>query len=74
VPVTPTEFRILSTLLARRGEVVRRRTLAAAAWPDGSIVHDNTLDSYLVRVRRKLAEAGADVVVDTARGVGYQLR
>jgi len=27
------------------GEVVRRRSLVASAWPDGAIVHDNTLDA-----------------------------
>src|SRR3954465_4749677 len=32
-----TEFRLLAALSARRGEVVRRRELTAAAWPDGAI-------------------------------------
>jgi two-component system OmpR family response regulator len=74
VPLTPTEFRILATLVARPGEVVRRATLTAAAWPDGAIVHDNTLDTYLARIRRKLRQAQAPVTIDTARGVGYVLR
>jgi two-component system, OmpR family, response regulator len=74
VPLTPTEFRLLATLTARPGEVVRRATLVAAAWPEGAIVHDNTLDAYLARIRRKLREAGAPEVVHTRRGVGYELR
>ena len=74
VPLTPTEFRVLATLVARPGEVVRRATLTAAAWPDGAIVHDNTLDAYLARIRRKLREAQAPVTIATARGVGYVLR
>src|SRR3954447_16292529 len=41
-PLTPTEFRMLASLAARPGEVVRRDELRAAAWPDGAIVHDNT--------------------------------
>jgi two-component system response regulator MprA len=74
VALTPTEFRLLAVLVARPGEVVRRASLIAAAWPDGAIVHDNTLDAYLARIRRKLREAEAPVTVTTARGVGYVLR
>jgi two-component system, OmpR family, response regulator len=74
VPLTPTEFRLLGALAARPGEVVRRASLIAAGWPDGAIVHANTLDAYLARIRRKLRDAGAPEVIETARGVGYRLR
>ena len=74
VPLTPTEFRLLAALAAARGQFVRRRALVAAAWPDGAIVHDNTLDAYVARIRRKLREAGGEDRIETARGVGYQLR
>jgi two-component system, OmpR family, response regulator len=73
VRLTPIEFRLLAVLAARPGEVVRRATLVAAGWPDGAIVHDNTLDAYVARVRRKLREAEVRVGVTTARGVGYAL-
>ena len=72
--LTPTEFRLLAPLAARPGEVVRRRDLVAAAWPDGAIVHDNTLDTYVARLRRKLRELEVDDEIVTARGVGYTLR
>jgi two-component system response regulator MprA len=74
VALTPTEFRLLAVLVARPGVVIRRSALIAAAWPDGAIVHDNTLDAYLARIRRKLAQAGAPSAIETARGVGYVLR
>jgi two-component system, OmpR family, response regulator len=74
VPLTPTEFRLLAALAARPGEVVRRLSLIAAGWPEGAIVHENTLDAYLARIRRKLREAQATEVIETARGVGYRLR
>ena len=73
-PLTPTEFRLLAALAARPGQVVRRHELVAAAWPDGAIVHDNTLDTYVGRLRRKLREVTADEEIETARGVGYMLR
>jgi two-component system OmpR family response regulator len=74
VPLTPTEFRLLAALAARPGTVVRRTSLVAAGWPDGAIVHDNTLDAYLARIRRKLRRAGATEAIHTLRGVGYELR
>jgi two-component system response regulator MprA len=74
VALTPTEFRLLAALAARPGEVVRRAALIAAAWPDGAIVHDNTLDAYVTRIRRKLRAAESPATVTTTRGVGYVLR
>ena len=74
VPLTPTEFRLLAALVAKPGEVVRRAALVSSAWPEGAIVHDNTLDAYIARIRRKLRDAGAPASITTARGVGYVLR
>jgi two-component system OmpR family response regulator len=72
--LTPTEFRLLAALAARPGDVLRRHELVAAAWPDGAIVHANTLDAYIGRLRRKLRALGASGQIATARGVGYTLR
>jgi two-component system OmpR family response regulator len=72
--LTPTEFRLLAALAGRRGAVLRRSELVAAAWPEGAMVHDNTLDAYIARIRRKLRELGAPDAVETVRGVGYVLR
>jgi two-component system response regulator MprA len=54
--------------------VVRRHELEAAGWPPGAIVHANTLDAFVARVRRKLREVGAPEAIETVRGVGYVLR
>lgn len=72
--LTPTEFRILAALAARPETVVRRAELTAAAWPGGAIVHANTLDTYIRRLRRKLAALMVDTEIETVRGVGYALR
>jgi two-component system response regulator MprA len=71
--LTPTEFRLLATLMARPGENVSRRDLVRAAWPEGAQVSDNTLDQYLTRLRRKLRTAGSDLTVATTRGIGHRL-
>ena len=36
------------------------------------MVSDNTLDQYVARLRRKLAEADDTVAITTAHGVGYR--
>jgi two-component system response regulator MprA len=73
VSLTPTEFRLLAALAAQPEAVVRRRELIRAAWPEGAIVHDNTLDQYVVRLRRKLREVSPGAAIATAHGVGYRL-
>jgi two-component system, OmpR family, response regulator len=73
IPLTPTEFRILGALVGRHGQTVRRRELIASGWPDGAIVHDNTLDVYLGRLRKKLAKLPTETGIATVHGVGYKL-
>jgi len=72
VPLTPTEFRMLAALMARRGEVVPRASLRSAGWPYGELVHDNTLDSFVGRLRRSLRDVGSPATIGTVRGVGYR--
>lgn len=74
VDLTPTEFRILARLASAPGDAVRRRELVQAAWPHGAIVHDNTLDVYIARLRRKLATLDGAPEIATVHGVGYSLR
>jgi two-component system, OmpR family, response regulator len=71
VALTPTEFRLLGRLMAEPNAVVRRHALVAAAWPHGAMVSDNTLDSYVRRIRKKLEPLGLSEI-RTVRGVGYR--
>jgi two-component system response regulator MprA len=72
--LTPTEFRILARLAAAPGTAVRRRELIQAAWPYGAIVHDNTLDVYIARLRRKLGDLPSAPHITTVHGIGYTLK
>lgn len=74
VRLTPTEFRLLAKLAASPGEAVRRKVLAETGWPHGGVVHDNTLDAYVLRLRRKLDRLPGAPSIVTARGVGYCLQ
>jgi DNA-binding response OmpR family regulator len=74
VLLTPTEYRMLAAMAASPGDVIRRRAVVAAAWPDGARVNENTVDSYIRRIRTKLAQVDSPVSLRTVRGVGYTLR
>lgn len=72
--LTPTEFRLLASIAAEPGVVVRRRQAVVAAWPDGAVVHENTIDSYIRRLRVKLDAVESPVELTTVRGVGFVLQ
>jgi two-component system response regulator MprA len=74
VRLTPTEFRLLGALAAQTERAVSRRDLVRTAWPDGAVVHDNTIDVYLARLRRKLRMLPGAPEIATVHGVGYRLR
>ncbi len=72
--LTPTEFRMLAAIAAQPGTVVRRRAAVLAGWPEGAMVSENTIDSYIRRLRVKLAAIDSPVSLETVRGVGFVLR
>jgi two-component system phosphate regulon response regulator PhoB len=70
--LTPTEFRLLSTLLERRGRVQTRQQLLEAAWDIHAHIETRTVDMHVQRLRAKLGEAGDHI--ETVRGFGYRFR
>ena len=74
VDLTPTEFRLLAMLAGAAPDTVRRRELMRAGWPQESWVRENTLDSFVARLRRKLEELPGAPRLETVHGVGYRLR
>ncbi len=70
--LTPTEFRLLAALAARSGEVLERRALLRAGWPEERDPDPEWLKAHLARLRSKLDAAGAPALANV-RGVGYRL-
>src|SRR5439155_486555 len=70
--VAPTEFRLLAALASRPGEVIDRKALLRAGWPDERDPDPEWLKAHLARLRTKLIEKGAPELVNV-RGVGYRL-
>lgn len=72
VVLTALEFRLLSTLLERRGRVQTRTTLLEDVWGIHADITTRTVDTHVKRLREKLTSAGE--YIETIRGVGYRLR
>jgi len=72
ISLSPTEFKLTAHLIARAGSISRRRDLVNAGWPHGAIVSDNTLDSYIRRLRVKVAQIDEAPHITTVRGLGYR--
>lgn len=72
VRLTALEFRLLTTLLGRRGRVQTRETLLADVWGIHADITTRTVDTHVKRLREKMGAAGA--YIETLRGVGYRFR
>lgn len=70
--LTRTEFRLLQTLLERRGRVLSRRQLLEAVWEVTANIATRTVDMHVQRLRTKLGEQGE--WIETVRGFGYRFR
>jgi phosphate regulon transcriptional regulator PhoB len=68
--LTATEFKLLATLMERRGRVQSRDRLLNDVWGYEGDVDTRTVDTHVRRLREKLGKA-ADCV-ETIRGVGYR--
>lgn len=70
--LTPTEFRLLESMLRQPGRAFTRAQLVDAAMGEATIVLERTIDVHVKALRRKLGPAGE--LIETVRGVGYRFR
>ena len=72
VNLTSLEFKLLRTLMQRRGRVQDRDRLLNEVWGYESVIDTRTVDTHVRRLREKLGKAGD--AIETVRGFGYRLR
>jgi two-component system phosphate regulon response regulator PhoB len=72
VPLTATEYKLLLTLLERRGRVQTRPQLLETVWDAQPDIQTRTVDMHVQRLRAKLGEVGD--LIETIRGFGYRFR
>ncbi|MCC9740799.1 response regulator transcription factor [Streptomyces sp. MNU89] len=74
VELTRTEFTLLEMFLAHPRQVLTREQILRAVWGFDFEPGSNSLDVYVMYLRRKTEAAGEPRLVHTVRGVGYVLR
>jgi two-component system, OmpR family, phosphate regulon response regulator PhoB len=72
VHLTSLEFKLLRTLIQRRGRVQDRDKLLNDVWGYEAVIDTRTVDTHVRRLREKLGRAGD--AIETVRGFGYRLR
>jgi two-component system phosphate regulon response regulator PhoB len=78
VPLGPKEFRLLSILIERPGQVFSRAQLLDLVWGHGVYVEERTVDVHLSRLRKAINKPDGQTempnLIRTVRGSGYALR
>ena len=72
--LTRRELAILDALMRRAGRVVMRENLEAQVYGFDDEIQSNALEAHVSRLRKRLSEAGAGVLLHGVRGVGYMLK
>jgi two-component system, OmpR family, KDP operon response regulator KdpE len=74
VRLTPTEFKLLTTLARNRGRLMSSRALQAEVWGGESVDDATLLRTHIANLRHKIEPAGGGqkLLIRTEPGVGYR--
>jgi DNA-binding response OmpR family regulator len=74
VPLTQKEYALLEYLVRHAGHAVTREQISEQVWKSPFDPSTNIVDVYINYLRKKLDAAGTGPLIQTVRGVGYELR
>lgn len=72
IELTPIEFKLLVTLIERKGRIQSRDQLLSDVWDMHADVFTRTVDTHIKRLREKLGKIGDQI--ETVRGLGYRFK
>ena len=70
INLTQLEFKLLVTLVKRKGRVQSRDGLLEDVWDIAAEVTTRTIDTHVKRLREKMGKSGK--LIETVRGIGYR--
>lgn len=73
IRITKNEIKILYFLMTHKSQIVSRTDLVDYLWDNEVYIDDNTLSVNIKRLRTSLASIGIDDLIQTKRGMGYQI-
>lgn len=72
--LTRTEYGLLELLVRNAGRIVARERIIETVWGFGADVENNTVDTFMHLLRRKVDPPDEPRLIQTIRGVGYAIR
>lgn len=73
--LTSKEYEVLIYILENKDRVVLRDEILANIWGfDSNLIETRAIDDCIKRLRKKLSDANADLVIETVRGYGFRLK
>lgn len=72
VAMGPTEFRLLGFFVAHQERVYSRDQILSHVWGSNVYMDERTVDVHIRRLRKALAIADHDRLIQTVRGAGYR--
>ena len=70
--LTPSEFKLLTTMVMNSGKVLTRDRLVEEIQGEGISVVGRTIDTHIFGLRKKLGECND--CIETIRGIGYRVK
>lgn len=72
INLTKMEFKLLVTLMERRGRLQDRERLLNDVWDIDTMINTRTIDTHIKKLREKLGKSGN--MIETVRGMGYRFK
>jgi two-component system phosphate regulon response regulator PhoB len=73
VHLSPTEYRLLMTMMAAPGSIFAREELHRILWGGARKVDVRAVDLSIARLRKQISLGKDDAIITTVRGQGYVL-
>lgn len=74
INLTPTEYRLLLTLMKNKGRVLSRMELLEEVWGVHFDMGTNNVDVYINYLRKKLEAVNSERIIQTVVGMGYVVK
>lgn len=74
IQLTSTEYRLLELLMRNAGRVLLRNAVIEDVWGVDRSWENNSLNTFVHRLRNKIRYGRGSKMIETVRGVGYRLR
>ena len=73
IELSPREFEVLQIFMREPGRVFTRDEICERIWQREHQYDTRTVEIFIMRLRKKLEIDGRPALIQTVRGVGYQM-